>query len=201
MCYPKPMVRRPHEAAAAAIAIACIVLACAAPSVEGPPLDEGDASVLDDSGPFRLDSSRRDVLTGPTCTDGEKNGTETDVDCGGGCDKCGVGRVCAQATDCASNDCDATSHLCCDKMQVQRTTGNVSGDKDICCAAGETLVAGSVVDCGNGSNHSATVSTNNPNCGHAHEGSGNGGDACARITCELRVCAPGDGGAPDAGAG
>lgn len=38
-----------------------------------------------------------------TCTDGIKNGTETDVDCGGGtCPKCGVGRTCATPSDCQS---------------------------------------------------------------------------------------------------
>jgi hypothetical protein len=41
-----------------------------------------------------------------TCTDFIKNGTETDVDCGGMyCPACGVGRFCAINTDCASQSC------------------------------------------------------------------------------------------------
>lgn len=49
----------------------------------------------------------------PSCADGVKNGAETDVDCGGvACNaaqkRCGGGKVCATAADCASgNRCDA----------------------------------------------------------------------------------------------
>jgi hypothetical protein len=38
-----------------------------------------------------------------TCTDGIKDGTETDIDCGGGsCPPCGVGLMCVAASDCVS---------------------------------------------------------------------------------------------------
>ena len=41
-----------------------------------------------------------------TCTDGEKNGTETDKDCGGGtCPLCGQERLCLQNSDCKSGIC------------------------------------------------------------------------------------------------
>ena len=44
--------------------------------------------------------------TGSSCTDFILNGTETDVDCGGGaCPACGVGRVCRVPADCASGAC------------------------------------------------------------------------------------------------
>jgi hypothetical protein len=40
------------------------------------------------------------------CVDGVKNGTETDVDCGGlDCAKCALGKICLVATDCASSVC------------------------------------------------------------------------------------------------
>lgn len=44
-----------------------------------------------------------------TCTDGQKNGAETDVDCGGGsCPACGLGQACEQKRDCGANRmCDA----------------------------------------------------------------------------------------------
>ena len=43
---------------------------------------------------------------GPTCTDGIKNGSETDVDCGGpDCPPCPTGRLCADNTDCATARC------------------------------------------------------------------------------------------------
>jgi hypothetical protein len=45
----------------------------------------------------------------PNCTDGVKNGAETDVDCGGGsasaCPGCAVGRACNVGGDCASFHC------------------------------------------------------------------------------------------------
>jgi hypothetical protein len=43
-----------------------------------------------------------------TCTDGVKNGMETDVDCGGTCLGCGLGKPCVVGTDCASGVCTAS---------------------------------------------------------------------------------------------
>ena len=52
------------------------------------------------------------VCKTPTCTDGQSNGKETGVDCGGGplpggsgCPACAVGMTCANATDCTSGFC------------------------------------------------------------------------------------------------
>ena len=46
-----------------------------------------------------------------TCTDGIKNGAETDVDCGGPCPStCANGKVCSVNGDCASGIC--TSNIC-----------------------------------------------------------------------------------------
>jgi hypothetical protein len=43
-----------------------------------------------------------------TCTDGAHNGTETDLDCGGGaCAACGTGHACASVSDCASAFCSS----------------------------------------------------------------------------------------------
>jgi hypothetical protein len=40
------------------------------------------------------------------CTDGMKNGKETDIDCGGGtCLRCAVGKTCTSRQDCASARC------------------------------------------------------------------------------------------------
>jgi hypothetical protein len=40
---------------------------------------------------------------GSGCTDGVKNGVESDVDCGGNCpNRCGIGRACDSAADCVS---------------------------------------------------------------------------------------------------
>jgi hypothetical protein len=44
----------------------------------------------------------------PSCTDGIRNGTETDVDCGGSCPPCLDGRSCLVGADCAAQICSAT---------------------------------------------------------------------------------------------
>ena len=44
----------------------------------------------------------------PTCVDGVKNGTETDIDCGGDkCNKCGLGLACGGNSDCGVGICSA----------------------------------------------------------------------------------------------
>ena len=46
----------------------------------------------------------------PLCTDNVKNGTETDVDCGGSCPtKCHTGDKCKVASDCDTSICDPTA--------------------------------------------------------------------------------------------
>src|SRR4051794_33806548 len=40
-----------------------------------------------------------------TCTDGLKNGSESDVDCGGACPRCGNGKICATRSDCVGGLC------------------------------------------------------------------------------------------------
>ena len=41
----------------------------------------------------------------PKCDDGIKNGTETDVDCGGSCTGCAEGKFCAAGPDCENGIC------------------------------------------------------------------------------------------------
>jgi hypothetical protein len=49
----------------------------------------------------------------PTCTDGIKDGLETDIDCGGpSCPACTNGKICLSNTDCASSLCDPASMTC-----------------------------------------------------------------------------------------
>ena len=51
--------------------------------------------------------------TGPICTDGIKNGSESDVDCGGTCPRCATGKTCASRNDCASARCEAGTCQTC----------------------------------------------------------------------------------------
>ena len=48
------------------------------------------------------------LCSAPSCEDNVRNGDETDVDCGGDCDPCGVGDECGGDGDCSSNICEAT---------------------------------------------------------------------------------------------
>ena len=113
---------------------------------------------------------------GPTCSDGQQNGAETDVDCGGGCIPCDVGEACLVAADCKTalcdagvcqapectgdGDCSPLTTACakgtCDKQSNTCTTtpineGNACDDGDLCttsdtCKSG-ACVAGPAVDC------------------------------------------------------
>jgi hypothetical protein len=49
----------------------------------------------------------------PTCTDSVRNGNETDVDCGGTCPRCAVGKTCVARNDCASARCEAGTCQTC----------------------------------------------------------------------------------------
>src|SRR5690606_20363669 len=40
-----------------------------------------------------------------TCGDGIQSGSETDIDCGGGCKVCNKGKNCAADTDCVTGAC------------------------------------------------------------------------------------------------
>lgn len=40
------------------------------------------------------------------CSDGKRNGTETDVDCGGECEPCAEGKSCKAGGDCAGGQCN-----------------------------------------------------------------------------------------------
>jgi hypothetical protein len=69
------------------------------------------------------------------CSDHQKDGVETDVDCGGGmCPTCGNGKHCMSNTDCTSMACDAASFLC-DASQCM--DGKQDGaETDIDCGGG-----------------------------------------------------------------
>ncbi len=56
----------------------------------------------------------------PGCHDGVKNGTETDVDCGGSCAPCDAGRSCASGSDCTSGHC--VDARCCEPPCAVWTT-------------------------------------------------------------------------------
>jgi hypothetical protein len=79
----------------------------------------------------------------PTCSDGIKNGAETDVDCGGGtCPDCGLGKTCGAGSDCTTNACSSGVCGCapgtanCDLDPVNACEVNVASDPSNCGACG-----------------------------------------------------------------
>ena len=81
-----------------------------------PPPQEDCAALGDEDGNGSADCEDAACASEPqcapapaTCTDGKKNGAETDIDCGGGsCPACGFGKACEATRDCGANNvCEA----------------------------------------------------------------------------------------------
>lgn len=104
-----------------------------------------------------------------SCGDMTKNGTETDVDCGGlSCGKCADTKICLVAADCLSGVCPAATHLCavpsCMDAVKNGTETDLNCGGTMCpkCADGSACVAGT--DCGSGVCSAANVCAV-PTCG------------------------------------
>jgi hypothetical protein len=88
---------------------------------------------------------------GANCTDGLKNGSETDVDCGGSsCGACADSRACGGATDCASKVC--TNQIC--QAATCMDAIKNADEVDVDCAG----------HCGNDSCKTGQMCTNNSQC-------------------------------------
>jgi hypothetical protein len=59
-----------------------------------------------------------------SCTDGAKNGDETDTDCGGSCGACADGKSCAAANDCSAGTC--FSGTCAPRMWFAASSGTTT---------------------------------------------------------------------------
>lgn len=97
-----------------------------------------------------------------TCTDGERDGTESDVDCGGSCGACSAGALCNAPGDCKSGSCTSAD-----------------GGPKTCqatCSDGERNASETDVDCGGTCNA----------CDIGQE-CAVGGD-CANLSCVAHVC-------------
>ena len=78
--------------------------------------------------------------TSHSCSDNTKNQDETDVDCGGGCDGCALGKICKTDDDCKSGYCNyfkrCVKPTCNDRMKNGNETGVDCGGS---CAACEDM--------------------------------------------------------------
>ncbi|MDQ2653812.1 MAG: hypothetical protein M3Z20_12320 [Chloroflexota bacterium] len=71
----------------------------------------------------------------PTCTDGARNGSESDVDCGGSCPRCANGKRCGSRDDCASAVC--TGGICAPCLSSNNCVNAL-------CSCGPTVSGGDV---------------------------------------------------------
>lgn len=102
----------------------------------------------------------------PSCSDGIRNGTETSVDCGGGC-LCRVNAQCTMPSDCASGACSVNSN---------GSTGTYK--PALTCSNGTRDGTETGVDCGGpGCNKCGATQACNSNID------------CASFVCEGKVCA------------
>lgn len=85
------------------------------------------------------------------CMDGRQDNDETDVDCGGSCYPCAIGRTCTKDADCSTSHCDAqpdagdaaTNGRCrcpSDMVQGDRPAGGLHGEGFFCIDKLETVV-------------------------------------------------------------
>ena len=143
----------------------------------------------------------------PACDDGIFNGAETDLDCGGDCDRCRDGRQCEGAVDCISNSCVAgicTAPSCADG-QINGVETDVDCGGATCAPCGDDASCAEAIDCVSGvcdggfcspANCSDTVSNGNEtgtDCGGDCPGCPAespclGADDCLSLQCTDGLC-------------
>lgn len=100
--------------------------------------------VVTDSSP---DKRRSRCLGGPRCDDGMRNGSESDVDCGGACaTKCLDGQTCQNGSDCRGGICEGQvckSPTCSDGQKNQGECDADCGGPCSKCANGRTCTSAS----------------------------------------------------------
>jgi cysteine-rich repeat protein len=93
------------------------------------------------------------LCVGAGCIDGVRNGTESDIDCGGDdCSPCGDDAVCIDASDCASNVC--TGNVCipatCDDGVQNANETDIDCGGDTCDLCGDGSACDDEADCDSG---------------------------------------------------
>ena len=129
----------------------------------------------------------------PTCTDGIKNGQETDVDCGGPqCPACQTGKACLVNGDCVSNACMANV---CQPVACTCMLPNATSKCNAANMCVITVCNSGWADCdGNANDGCETNVTNDPRncggCGVVCPNEQNGTGACSNGQCVLMCFTP-----------
>lgn len=100
-----------------------------------------------------------------TCSDGIKNQAETDVDCGGTCGLCGVGKSCENDLACITNNCNSVTlqcEACTPGESICTSTTNVA----TCSSTGVNFVNNSWCGTGKSCSNGACVSESPAECGN-----------------------------------
>ena len=87
-----------------------------------------------------------------SCTDGIKNGTETDIDCGGAtCPKCLQGKACAASPDCTTGYCNPDKSVCGPASCADKLKDGTESDIDCggtdCAACPVDKLCAAATDC------------------------------------------------------
>jgi hypothetical protein len=146
------------------------------------------------------------VCHAPSCSDGVKNQTETDVDCGGSCGPCADGKSCKSATDCNLALCTGgkcRSQSCSDGLLNQDESDIDCGGVTGCapCAIGQHCLVNGDCDhaaCSKGSCQPPSCSDGVVNGDETDVDCGGSCKACAPLSgcivakdCDSLVCAAG----------
>lgn len=138
---------RPLRLAPLALLVAAGLPACdAAMPPDAAPADLAVVALPDLAAP-----AVPDLAAPPSCTDRLRNGDESDIDCGGACPKCGVGRMCRGPSDCGTAVC--RNNVCVDASCTDGVANGSETDVDCggacpACAAGKMCRAD--LDCADG---------------------------------------------------
>ena len=191
------------------IALGLVLITAAACSSNTPPVEQPPAPDLSITAALADLSVVPDLMTPPdlyvpTCTDGIKNGNESDVDCGGVCGKCANGLACGGSADCQSGVCTGArcqAPTCADGVKNGNESDTDCGGTCPHCGSGKMCSQGS--DCGSSvcasdvcSDPSCTDGAKNGtesdvdcggNCTHCTPGKSCGGN----LDCDSGVCTGG----------
>ncbi|MET0793159.1 MAG: discoidin domain-containing protein [Polyangiaceae bacterium] len=136
----------------------------------------------------------------PTCTDAQKNGDESDKDCGGSCDPCAVDKRCSVGSDCVTLVCATVCQPpdCADTVRNGDETDKDCGGSCSGCNVGAVCKGNAdckSLSCSNGHCITETCTDNRKNgtetgidCGSACPACGTDQGCAKAADCQSLVC-------------